>query len=520
MKNKAYSLEGEVSSELKVYRKDQEKYSKRPFEVVTISKLLKSIHKASVVYLGDFHSFDQSSRNLERLLRELTIKHRQLALGVEFVNQEDQNIIEHYLAGFITEYEFLEMINYHDSWRFPWHHYKIFFDLAKKEKLQIIALNTVGTLKERDKKAAKKIDYFIKNHQGSQLLVLFGEYHISSNKLPSFVNKNISQVIIHQNLDEVYFKLLKTGGAGPKAIVQFNEMEFSLQSSVPWVKYESMIYWYENLCEDPDFDIHESAIEAGGASFNSNVPENFVYLVKKIAEALKVEINLSHIDDFNLYDHHQLKYILRKIEKIKPPQLKHFYASLINKGNSFKLPFGNTYFCSSYSINRISFLAGMHLQELSLSSDKTHSEILSKNSQTQKFIFLLYQHTVAYSASKIINPYRKCDLVTDLNEQYLNNKTSPELKLTISLIELLLSRKDINFALKGKKLSSIFFSAKKIGYIIGDILYDEFYSKSSNDFSKIQKILFSPNYDTSGLEKLFSVLMEKIDLEKTKKRLF
>ena len=34
------------------------------------------------------------------------------------------------LDSTLTEKEFLESINYHESWKFPWHHYKQFFDYA------------------------------------------------------------------------------------------------------------------------------------------------------------------------------------------------------------------------------------------------------------------------------------------------------------------------------------------------------------------------------------------------------
>ena len=516
MKEKAYSLEGKVSSELQRYRRDQHRYAKRPFKVVKIEKLFKAIDRASVVYLGDFHSFDQSSRNLERILRRLTSEDHSLGLGIEFVQQEDQDIINHYLAGFITEMEFLEMVNYHDSWRFPWTHYKVFFELAKKKKLTILALNTTGSLKERDKNAAKKIDHFLQENPNTTLLVLFGEYHISPNKIPSLVQEKVKQVIIHQNLDTVYFKLLEQGNPGAKTIVQFNEQEFSLQSSVPWVKYESMIYWYENLCEDPDFDLHEYIMETGTIKFNSNVPENFIYLVEKIAQALGIRVDSCDIEDFNLYDHHQLKYILRKIERVKNPTLKKFYNRLVKHGNSFILPFGNTYYCSSYSINRISFLAGMHLHHINLNSSKTHLDILISKSQIHKFIFLLFQNTLAYISSKIINPYRKCDLFLDIVHPDADAKNFLAAKL---LKDLKANRKPDN-SLRGQNLFNIFIGAKKIGYMLGDIIYDEFYSKSHNDFNLIKDILTGQNYEAGELKELMNIIKRKVELDQTKKRLF
>ena len=82
---------------------------------------------------------------------------------MEIVHQKNQEEITRYLNGTITELEFLEGINYHESWRFPWNHYKTFFDLAKKKNFEIIALNSEGTLKERDEIALRGQNYILNN---------------------------------------------------------------------------------------------------------------------------------------------------------------------------------------------------------------------------------------------------------------------------------------------------------------------------------------------------------------------
>jgi hypothetical protein len=65
LKRRAKSIEGEVSEELNRYERNQRKYASRPFEVSNLEKLLKSIEASDVVFLGDFHSFDQNTRNHE-----------------------------------------------------------------------------------------------------------------------------------------------------------------------------------------------------------------------------------------------------------------------------------------------------------------------------------------------------------------------------------------------------------------------------------------------------------------------
>ena len=129
------------------------------------------------------------------------------------VNSSDQAAIESFLKGHLTEKEFLESINYKESWRFPWTHYSELFNLAKEHNLNIYGLNSEGTLEERDEHASKIIAKVIKKNNGSKFLTLFGELHIIPDKLPKKVKINTSNkftdLIIHQNLDQIYWRQLE-----------------------------------------------------------------------------------------------------------------------------------------------------------------------------------------------------------------------------------------------------------------------------------------------------------------------
>ena len=165
-----------------------------------------------------------------------------MIICLEFVSQDDQIYIEQFLNEQITEREFLESINYKDSWRFPWNHYKDFFELSKKNNFKIYGLNSEGSLSERDKSAARSISKLHQHNPDSQIFVLFGELHIFPDKLPKDVEEltpsEIDQVIIHQNIDEIYWQQIeKSPSQRPESsIVKILDNEFSLQNSPPWVK--------------------------------------------------------------------------------------------------------------------------------------------------------------------------------------------------------------------------------------------------------------------------------------------
>lgn len=528
MKNKAHALEGNLSDELISYQRSQNRYSNRDFLISSFQNLVKSLRRSKVIYLGDFHSFDQSSRNFQRILRPLSQSKKPLTLGVEFVHIKHQLHINNYLENNITEIEFLESINYYESWRFPWNQYKVFFELARTNGHKILALNSHGTLSQRDKKAAEILVQYIDLNPKDKLLVLFGEYHITPSKLPKQVLKKaknkFTQTIVHQNLDKVYWKLEDTQmGRKKTQVIEFDENEFSIQSSAPWVKYESMIYWYENLLEDPDFDIHEYMMESGLKSFTENANDTFLFLTEKMINALNIKISKSKLEDFNLHDHQKMSFIIKKTESIKSSSVSKYFKNLVIKGRSFKIPNTNDYYCSNYSINRLSYLGGVHIWHLLRGLDKHQTvKVLSGPSQESRYTFLVYQFCFAYFCSKVINPYRKCDLYADIFEKSLMKENADTMyyKKCLKLIEHDQRDIRINDVLKGLPLNKVYKIAKIIGYMFGDLLFDFHFEKNSKKYSSIVEILSHNELNEENYTELCKALLPKRRYKTFKKRFF
>lgn len=527
MKKTAHSLEGPLSKDLINYRKNQKAMAKRNFSPSNYEELILSIERSHVVYIGDFHTFDQSSKNLERLLRTLENAPYKIAIGVEVVHTQYQDVVDQYLNNYITELEFLEMIDYHDSWRFPWKHYKSFFDLAKRKHLDILALNSAGSLKERDQHAGNLITEYQKQSPDVLLIVLFGEYHITPNKLPKFVKKNFDKnfkhTIIHQNLDEVYFsKDFNQNGTRVGETIKFNESEFSLQTSPPWIKYESMIYWYENLCEDPEFEIHEYIGESGGLGLNSSVPDNLLFICSKTLGAFNLSLPKTALENFNIYDYQKLDFLYKNIESL-PQKLTTFYQGLVKNGRIFRLPNTTNFYCSNYSLNRISFLAGIHIFNLILLEKNCDYEkqLFTKGKKPTIFLFFLYQAMSAYFSSKMINPYRKCELYTDLKALSLLKKsqtgTQKEIMLALDIIDF---PHNLELHLKSVNLTASFNSSRLVAYFLADIIFDKFLSKKNNNFNSILDIIFSGYFEKDEFLKLMKIVLPDLSYKKSKKRFF
>lgn len=526
-KNKANSLEGEPNALLKRYRTDQKRYARRKFKNSTINQLYKSINSSDIIYLGDFHTFDQSTRNLERIIRILAKSEYQFTIGVEFIHTTHQVFIDAFLKGSITELEFLESINYKDSWRFPWTFYKIFFDIARKHNISIIALNTKGSLEHRDRAAAKTIANYNKENPEHKLLILFGELHIVPNKLPQRVfdlsDKSVVQTIIHQNTDEVYWKLVREKKLKPDLIVQYNMREFVLINSPPWLKYESQIYWYEHLADDPEFDIHEYIIETGTLKFSDNIFDNFAYFCHEITNTLELDIPIHEIEDFRIYDQQSLKKVKAAIANTKSKKAINFYNMLIEHGKTFKLPGKKSYYCSSYSINRISYLAGIHIYQASLKiPEKEVIELFSKRNRTGLFVYLVHNYISAYFCSKLFNPYRKCNMYKDFQFMARKNKTlkSCDREVFETCIKLCNKRVLVNDELKGLSLYQLHKTARKISHMIADIIFDYFFAAKRKEYEQVIQLVLNDDYSNENFVDLINEIGKFVEIKKLKKREF
>ena len=131
IKSRAHSFEM-LNEDIQAYLKDQDKYSQREFELSSFDQLNLAVNESQIIFLGDFHTFDQNIRNVLRILKIIIKDRSNCVIGLEMIHSDKQLYIDAYMDKQLTDLEFLESIDYHDSWRFPWSHYKLIFELAKE----------------------------------------------------------------------------------------------------------------------------------------------------------------------------------------------------------------------------------------------------------------------------------------------------------------------------------------------------------------------------------------------------
>ncbi|OFZ22613.1 MAG: hypothetical protein A2202_04875 [Bdellovibrionales bacterium RIFOXYA1_FULL_36_14] len=529
VKRKALSFESDASLDFNKYKNDHQRFSQRSLSKSNINELINSIAKSRVVFLGDFHAFEQSTRNMRRILSNIIKKQNNLAIGLECIHKDSQKLINQLLKEEISEEIFLKKTKYMTNWRYPWPFYKYFFDLAKQYNLPILALNTKGTLPSRDVEAAKSITSFVQKNPQTTLFVVFGEYHITPDKLPLQVrirqNTSITSTIVHQNLDYVFWKYQKEF-LHKQQIFKFNENEFTLQSSPPWIKYESIIHWYESMLDDPRLDLHESQSFFPFSHLSENSGETFLDFAQKISQVLSIQLTKDELSDFNLYDQNNIKNILKHLRKIENSACKNFYLRLLTRSKTFKIPFRNDYYCPSYSINRIAYLAGIHVlhqQHLKIKSNYELTQL--KNNQEKKFYLFLYRHLIAFLSSKIINPFRKCDYYVDIKEKLnalhpindQNKHKKSYLTLTLAILD---DWNNIDVYIKKQPLKILSSVAKLTGYLLAEYLFEEIMHKNKAEFDQILKIIIENQSSKEHFVKVVATILKDIDYKKQKKRFF
>ena len=216
-------------------------------EVCTIEEVLSRSAASDIVYFGDYHPLRESQDWLLRLMMEMTARGRKLVLAVEMLYERQQELLDRWMKGTIPEREFLESIDYKSEWGFDWESYRRIFELARNPFVPIFGIDSeprdhLKYIRKRDRMMAGRIANIRRFFPGYLILVLVGESHLASAHLPAEIRKacrsDLAGTIIVQNMDEIYWDLLR-GGKEHVEAVRVEEGKYCIFNTSPMVKYQS-----------------------------------------------------------------------------------------------------------------------------------------------------------------------------------------------------------------------------------------------------------------------------------------
>jgi hypothetical protein len=224
--------------------------------------ILRDAAGAHLVWIGDYHVLSRFQEFVSDFVRKLFRLNRNIALGVEPVFARHQKILDRWMKGRISEQAFLEAIRYDEEWGCDWKSYAVLFSTAKELGIPIYGVDChprydMRSIGRRDGRIARRISSIVQSDPSRTLIVVFGESHLASNHLPRRVRTLLEErsgarkeVLILQNVDEIYWKLQKRG-LGDVRSVRVGPQQYCVFNSTPIEKYESFRQ-YLHKCIDED----------------------------------------------------------------------------------------------------------------------------------------------------------------------------------------------------------------------------------------------------------------------------
>jgi hypothetical protein len=188
-------------------------------DIASFDDLLVDCLKADLIYIGDYHALPASQRFAARLLGEVASRSRQVALGMEMVFGRHQRILDRWLAGEISEEDFLRRIRYGLDWGYSWPSFQAVFEAAREYHCRVFGIDcepraSFRFIRKRDRYAAARIVSLFTRGGASKVVAVVGESHLADRHLPARVRRGLKRarlekrtVVVVQNMDEIYWRL-------------------------------------------------------------------------------------------------------------------------------------------------------------------------------------------------------------------------------------------------------------------------------------------------------------------------
>ncbi len=486
---------GNPQSEINKYKKNYDYLNHRTWKISKRDDLFDAIRKNKLIFMGDFHSLHQSQRSHLRILKNIQLKSFRLA--VECIAHQHQKYLDSYLNDEISEEEFLKKVSWKKGWGFPWENYQEIFHWAKKNKIQIIALNDVkhrnlkDSLKKRDI-IANQILSECYEMSASPIFVMYGESHMASKTLmKGFDKKGVKYLKIFQNIDEIYFELMDLNKEDDIDVVKFNQNEYCVMNVPPWVKWQSHLMYLENKYD------HE--IENESLDFTDYIDQ----YIRLISQELKVNINSKNLSVYSSFDFSFLK----RLHSNTTRDEYSFYKMLIEEERTFYIPRLGFGYLGRSTINQASSLA-MQYVYFQLNKIKDIKYVLPEH-----FLSLIWIEAISYFGSKLINPKRKTETIADIRKRILDSDTKEIKKEPLKLalfqktreIMILSGRPVLRNKMEIRRNSSYIRCANLLGSLLGEKIYKGYKGKFINlEFvvSLINKKIGTASFDLFYYEML------------------
>ncbi len=490
LKEHASSMFGGLPSELKHYFRQYQKEFQKYSGLSTKRELLLEVLKGQVIFFGDYHTLSQAQRTVIRIMRDsirvLKRNKRKVILALEMLTPEHDAWVRKFLQGKLSEKDFLKRIGFEENWGFPWENYKALFEFAKEHKVEIRGINhpsspNRASLKLRDQFAAKIISEITAEDPRAIIFILIGDLHLAEKHLPFELSQILKikkqkrrTVIIHQNLEQLYWQLVDQGLENFVDVVRIKKNNFCVMNTPPWVKLKSHLNWTELIAETGSIPPLETAAQAFQEMDYSHEVQDLIQVIGNF-----LGMDLPRLDNFQIYGPLDLELLKREPSKEASKKtlvhaLNFKYAKVFK---SYFIPQKNIIFLNSLSLNHVAAQSSVYL----------HSELSGFmdvfENPKKDFYRFVWVEALGFLGAKIINPKRKCNGRIDLRKHLAVIKTDkPDENVQSARLALwhlewekrqgLLENSSIFFLPNSAKKNLLYYKVAKIlGHLLGHALY-------------------------------------------------
>ncbi len=118
-------------------------------KITALEDVINDLVDARVVYVGETH--DRYGHHISQLeiIKALHRQNGAIAIGVEFVQQPFQSVLDSYIAGELDERAMLRGVEWYDRWRYDYRLYRPIMQYARAHRIPVLALNVPVELTSR-----------------------------------------------------------------------------------------------------------------------------------------------------------------------------------------------------------------------------------------------------------------------------------------------------------------------------------------------------------------------------------
>jgi uncharacterized iron-regulated protein len=110
-------------------------------DLLTPAELARRLSDARIVFVGESHTSIDFHRAQLRLVQELDRAGREVLIGLEMYPYTEQEHLDRWHRGLLTEEGFVTLSHWYRSWGYPWDYYRDIFLYARDLGLPLFAVN-------------------------------------------------------------------------------------------------------------------------------------------------------------------------------------------------------------------------------------------------------------------------------------------------------------------------------------------------------------------------------------------